>query len=370
MDSQVEQFKILLETLCKGDTLKHTEILQFLKHKNIFNTPETSLVSTNDPTTELIVPRYKQHYYEIKKIGRGGFGDVFISKYHLDKKVYAIKKIPIYMDDTGFVDDYLSEILILSRLEHKNIVRYYTSWIENHTDVVEQNIQTLVSVDLDMIPGDYNSLSEISESSVSTNSLNDTPVMDLYIQMELCKHYNLADIALKLSRGEVLQIIKSLIQGVKYLHSKKIIHRDINPKNILFSLETNEIKLADFGLSCLEHSGKRLSTYQGTYLYTDPYGQHNSKTVDIYAVGVVITELLCQFETRMERIEVLKKLKRNIIPEYLNDKIQTVIRKCIHYDTAERYDIMELETVVNNMSIVDQNSDEQGGQKSPPDWLQ
>ena len=71
---------------------------------------------------------------------------------------------------------------------------------------------------------------------------------------------------------------------------------DIKPKNILFSLETDTIKLADFGLSCLEDSSSRISSSQGTYLYLDPHGAPDSKTVDIYSIGVVITELFCKFK--------------------------------------------------------------------------
>jgi len=355
MDSQVKKLQRLLKTICGDDASKYTEILQFLETKDITTFSETSLISSDNPAKDLIVPRYKEHYYEIKKIGRGGFGEIFISRYHLDKKVYAIKKIPVYMSDTDFVDNYLSEILILSRLEHPNIVRYYTSWIENTTIADKTTSQALVRSEFDIGLEEYDSLCEISGSSSSINSLDDEPVMDLYIQMELCKPYNLSNLIHKISPDEVLTIIKSLIDGVKYLHSKNIIHRDINPKNILFSLETNDVKLADFGLSCLEHSGKRLSTYQGTYLYTDPHGECNLKTVDIYSIGVVITELLCKFTTRMERIEVLKKLKKAVIPEYIDDKIKKIIFKCIHYNVDERYDILELESVVNNVGIMGKN---------------
>ena len=107
MDSQVKKLQRLLKTICGDDASKYTEILQFLETKDITTFSETSLISSDNPAKDLIVPRYKEHYYEIKKIGRGGFGEIFISRYHLDKKVYAIKKIPIYMSDTDFVDNYL-----------------------------------------------------------------------------------------------------------------------------------------------------------------------------------------------------------------------------------------------------------------------
>ena len=351
------QLKTILKNLCLDDEAKYLEIMDFLKERDIINEEEASLELTianiNDKITELI-PRYNKQYLELRMIGRGGFGDVFVSQYYLDKKIYAVKKIPIYEEELDFIQNYLSEILILSRLEHKNIVRYYTSWIEAYSNPQispSSTSSSLIDLRQDILPIEYSDFRDISVTPTSNSSSDSSPVIHLYLQMELCKPFSLSSCIYTLNMSESIKVIKEIVQGVKYLHGKHIVHRDIKPKNILFSLETNTIKLADFGLSCLENSQSRISSSKGTYLYLDPHGESDSKTVDIYSIGVVITELLCKFKTRMERIETLKKLKRFAVPEYLEDHIKEVITKCIHPNIDERYDILELEEIIDKINL-------------------
>ena len=351
------QLKKILKEVCAEDDVKYTEIMDFLRERDIINEEtaalEYAIVNINDNITEL-VPRYHKQYLELRMVGRGGFGDVFVSQYYLDKKIYAVKKIPIYEEELDFIQNYLSEILILSRLEHKNIVRYYTSWIEAYSSPQMSSScgnESIIDLHQSILPIEYSKFRDISITPTSNNSTGSSPVIHLYLQMELCKPISLSHRVHTLNMTESIKVIREIVQGVKYLHSKHIVHRDIKPKNILFSLETNTIKLADFGLSCLENSQSRISSSQGTYLYMDPHGESDSKTVDIYSIGVVITELMCKFKTRMERIEALKRLKHFRVPDYLGDDIKNVIGKCIHPDIAERYDILELEEIFEKINL-------------------
>ena len=351
------QLKTILKEMCATDDDKYTEIIDFLRERDIINEEtdalESAIVNINNNITEL-VPRYNKQYLELRMIGRGGFGDVFVSQYYLDKKIYAIKKIPIYEEELEFIQNYLSEILILSRLEHKNVVRYYTSWIETYScpqSSLSSELGSLTELYQDLLPMEYCKFRDISITPTSNSSIEGMPIIHLYLQMELCRPISLSQCIHALDMIETIKVIREIVQGVKYLHSKHIVHRDIKPKNILFSLETNTIKLADFGLSCLENSQSRISSSQGTYLYMDPYGNSDSKTIDIYSIGVVITELLCKFKTRMERIESLKRLKHFKVPDYLDDKIIKVIKKCIHPDINERYNILELEEIIDKINL-------------------
>lgn len=66
-------------------------------------------------------------------LGEGGFGKVFKVEHMLDSRMYAIKQIQIHL---GLTDDIKShsvyrEITAISQLNHKNIVRYFSCWIEN-----------------------------------------------------------------------------------------------------------------------------------------------------------------------------------------------------------------------------------------------
>ncbi|EPS44006.1 hypothetical protein H072_2004 [Dactylellina haptotyla CBS 200.50] len=88
--------------------------------------------------TAIFGPRWE----EIECLGKGGFGSVWACKNHLDDEVYAIKKIIIteqflkvaqIADETDREKAFAElhhEVKILARLDHPNIVRYYSSWME------------------------------------------------------------------------------------------------------------------------------------------------------------------------------------------------------------------------------------------------
>jgi translation initiation factor 2-alpha kinase 4 len=72
--------------------------------------------------------RYASDFVEAGRLGRGGFGEVVKARNKLDHRVYAIKKIT--QTSRGSLTDVLSEIILLSRLNHPYVVRYYTAWME------------------------------------------------------------------------------------------------------------------------------------------------------------------------------------------------------------------------------------------------
>ena len=79
--------------------------------------------------------RYKSEFKELAALGRGGFGSVFSCENVLDGRHYAMKKIIIQQyDDPQVTRDQLQRVLrevkILALLDHPNIVRYYTAWLE------------------------------------------------------------------------------------------------------------------------------------------------------------------------------------------------------------------------------------------------
>jgi len=68
----------------------------------------------------------------LKLLGEGGFGRVFKVQHNLDSRLYAIKKIPIHLGlNQDFKQHYVyREILAISQVQHKNVVRYFACWIE------------------------------------------------------------------------------------------------------------------------------------------------------------------------------------------------------------------------------------------------
>lgn len=80
--------------------------------------------------------RFRSEFEQMQALGAGGFGSVFRCRNNLDGREYAIKKVSIRRkkeDNTTFnqrLQRVLREVKILAVLDHPNIVRYYTAWLE------------------------------------------------------------------------------------------------------------------------------------------------------------------------------------------------------------------------------------------------
>ncbi|KAJ2609836.1 eukaryotic translation initiation factor 2-alpha kinase [Coemansia sp. RSA 1365] len=75
--------------------------------------------------------RYRTDFEEIEFLGKGGFGSVVKARNRIDSRFYAIKKIKLDARDTEGNKKIFREVTTLSRLHHQNVVRYYTTWIED-----------------------------------------------------------------------------------------------------------------------------------------------------------------------------------------------------------------------------------------------
>uniref|UniRef100_A0A3B3DUB7 Eukaryotic translation initiation factor 2-alpha kinase 2 n=1 Tax=Oryzias melastigma TaxID=30732 RepID=A0A3B3DUB7_ORYME len=230
--------------------------------------------------------------YDLKEaLGRGHFGFVYKAKHKLEGKDCALKIVQARR-----------EVKVLSDLNHCNIVRYYTCWIEDSAPQWDGS----------------------TESSSSAQSSSDLPVLYLYIHMQLCDtktlrawidEKNKQDPKKSLRdpkrREESLTIALQLVNGVEYIHSMTLIHRDLKPANILFDLNGG-VKIGDFGLVTAEieddaENQKDRSEYKGTPSYMAP--EQKSRTpytykVDIFALGLIYFELLWNLPTFHERKEV------------------------------------------------------------------
>ena len=267
----------------KLDTIKQT-ILENLPSQDIFKQS-----------------RFLTDFTIIDKIGIGGFGSVFKVINKLDKKEYAIKLVNI--DNKDLV---LREVENLSKLNHPNIIRYYGSWIEN-IELTETNKYLDYSDD------------SFSESFSSSGSY---PVNDisnyLFLQMELAST-NLKEIQNTVSYKEKRDIFKDIVLGLNEIHSNNIIHRDLKPSNIL--IIDGKVKIGDFGLSrSLDQNrpnsltngikGIDLTGELGSRLYSSPeqlVGDEYDYRTDIYSLGIILFEMLANFNTEMEKnIEIMK----------------------------------------------------------------
>jgi len=118
----------------------------------------------------------------------------------------------------------------------------------------------------------------------------------IYIVMEILHggdllHY-LEKHKFKIPEQRAAQIIKSLAEGLHYLHSYGILHRDIKPENILMidQNEDSDVKIADFGLSKLVGPLQLSNEPFGTLTYLAPeilLKQPYGKKVDVWSLGVI-----------------------------------------------------------------------------------
>ena len=121
---------------------------------------------------------------------------------------------------------------------------------------------------------------------------------NVYILLELCQNQTLNELLKRrktLTEIEVQCYIIQLIKGLQYLHSHKIIHRDLKLGN-LFLTDKMELKIGDFGLATkLDFDGEKKRTVCGTPNYIAPEvlsGGEHSYEVDVWAIGIIIYTLL------------------------------------------------------------------------------
>jgi len=92
----------------------------------------------------------------------------------------------------------------------------------------------------------------------------------------------------------VLNLSLDIARGMSYLHSQGILHRDLKSENILLGQDMS-VKVADFGISCLESQCGSGKGFTGTYRWMAPEmikEKHHTRKVDVYSFGIVMWEIL------------------------------------------------------------------------------
>lgn len=95
-------------------------------------------------------------------------------------------------------------------------------------------------------------------------------------------------------------MITALLETVALIHQSAVCHRDLKPDNVLYDVETNRIKLIDFGISKSMYNrrtgeNESMWTVTGTQFYKAPEmlnGSAYDEKVDVWAVGVIAYQIL------------------------------------------------------------------------------
>ncbi len=133
-------------------------------------------------------------------------------------------------------------------------------------------------------------------------------------------------------------MIRGILSAIKSAHQEGIIHRDINPNNIMIT-EDDCIKVIDFGISKIKDLVDNGTVYQfKTNYYSAPeLGQNNenaNEKSDIYSIGAVIYYLLSGKEPTPSNV-----LSQTISDEVgINPKIKQIISKMTAHNKEDRYD--------------------------------
>ena len=322
-------------------------IVQTLNGKNKFN---TELINSSDLMKQMInyVNKYRNNFNELVILGQGGFGTVYKVFHKFEKKFYAIKKV-FLTEDLIAENNIFNEIEIFSNFDHKNIIKYNTSWIDfDISSIIEYNM------------------------NYDNEEINDIcPI--LFIQMELCdftlKEY-IQSYMLNDSIEQRIYYFKQILNGIKYLHDNNIIHRDIKPANIFLCKNEDSyiVKIGDFGISKnlnnlllndnysheeLSLEIKFLSSNIGTGIYSAPETKTNTydNLIDIYSLSIILIEMLIDCKTEFEKFKLLENIKKNINildEKLISTKYNDLIKNMICH-SSKRYNINKIIEKINNI---------------------
>lgn len=133
----VDMFQLNTRKRAKAFELRSFQTLQEDESKSMFR-PGSSIGSAKAPgieetSTSAMVPSRFKHDFEndMSVLGKGGYGRVFKAKHRLDGRYYAVKEV--VSDSPEELREILRETILLSRLNHPYVVRYFSAWMETET---------------------------------------------------------------------------------------------------------------------------------------------------------------------------------------------------------------------------------------------
>lgn len=242
-----------------------------------------------------------EKYTILTVLGEGSFGRVLLVDHKSGSQKYAMKEIRLPKSDT---EKSWNESILLAKMTHPNIVTYRESFEADGR---------------------------------------------LYIVMEYCDEGDLMQ-KIKLQKGKlfpeqtVLNWFSQICLGVKYIHDKRVLHRDIKSKNI-FLTQNGKVKLGDFGSALLLTSPMAYAcSYVGTPYYVPPEiwenTPYNNKS-DIWSLGCILYELCTlkhPFQANSWKHLILKICKGyyNPLPSHYTYELHYLIKQMFKRNPKNR----------------------------------
>jgi serine/threonine-protein kinase len=326
LDQKPEQVARFVETACEGDELLRRKVEALLaSHQRAGSFIETSTVGIatriiENEQADLLVGQTFGHYKISERIGSGGMGEVYLATDVTAGRKAALKLLPMrFTGDANRLKRFQQEAHAVVALNHPNILTVY----------------------------------EIGEDH-STH----------YIASELIKGETLRQ---RLVRGpmessEAVDVAIQVASALAAAHESGIVHRDINPGNIMLRPD-GYVKVLDFGIAKLaeqevpatmpkDEALLLVETNLGSILGTVPYmspeqacGAPVDKVTDIWSLGVVLYEMVTGRtpfigDTPKEVMTSIREKEPPLLTSYIKrtpPELQQVISKTLRKDRSERY---------------------------------
>lgn len=254
--------------------------------KGVLKDPEIADLFYKDDPEELFIG--------LHEIGHGSFGAVYFATNAHTSEVVAIKKMSYSGKQTHEKwQDILKEVKFLRQLKHPNTIEYKGCYLKEHT---------------------------------------------AWLVMEYClgSASDLLEVHKKpLQEVEIAAITHGALQGLAYLHSHALIHRDIKAGNILLT-EPGQVKLADFGSASMASPA---NSFVGTPYWMAPEvilamdeGQYDGK-VDIWSLGITCIELAERKPPlfNMNAMSALYHIAQNDSPTLQSNEWTDFFRRFVDY---------------------------------------
>eukprot|EP00268_Persea_americana_P033932 TRINITY_DN3357_c0_g1_i3.p1 TRINITY_DN3357_c0_g1~~TRINITY_DN3357_c0_g1_i3.p1 ORF type:complete len:691 (-),score=161.97 TRINITY_DN3357_c0_g1_i3:555-2486(-) len=251
-------------------------------------------------------------YHEV--LGKGAFKTVYRAFDELEGMEVAWNQVKVgdVLRNPEDLERLYSEVHLLKTLKHKNIIKFYSSWVDTKHDNI-------------------NFITEIFTSG----TLRQYRKKHKHVDIRALKNWS-----------------RQILEGLLYLHSHDppVIHRDLKCDNIFVNGNQGEVKIGDLGLAAILRQAHSAHSVIGTPEFMAPelYEEEYDELVDIYAFGMCLLELVTFEYPYVEcanAAQIYKKVTSGIKPASLgkvkDPGVKQFIEKCIS-KVSERLPAREL----------------------------